>query len=174
MRLCLPKQSRHLARCALDASSPPSPLQAPKNRSAASCWGSALEPGAAEGDGGFRTALRGQSRGLGRIEGVCRECGNWSDGDPAGLVGWEVTPASGEDTKPWLCPEVLGEVGAQSALPSWDSICEEVPGAGGASPPAASLTPHCTNLCLQAGWCDPPALPTPCSSSSLCPPKTEP
>lgn len=55
------------------------------------------------------------------------ECGNWLDGDPAGLVGWQVTSAPGEDTKPWLCPEVLGEGGL--SLPSWDSICEEMSGA---------------------------------------------
>lgn len=47
--LCLPKQSRCLACCwgCIGASSPPSPLQAPHNCSAASRWGSALHPGAA-------------------------------------------------------------------------------------------------------------------------------
>lgn len=55
----------------------------------------------------------GQPQGSVEGTGNGRRCqhGNWSDGDPGDPAGgqWEVTPAPGEDTKPWLCPEVLGE-----------------------------------------------------------------
>lgn len=83
-------------------------------------WGSALDPGAAghppagmvkdmgvsEQPSGVNLGREG---GRGGLHGMLEESFRWKkDGGPAGLVGQEVMPALGKDTKPWLCSELQG------------------------------------------------------------------
>lgn len=93
------------------------------------------------------------------------------DGGPAGLVGQEVMPAPGKDTKPWLCSELQGRWWSRSsgctALPTTQLVrrcLRQQPSSSFSSWSSSSSHNWPLCLCTSCPWV------CPCPSFAQAPP----